>query len=92
MKQYVTTATINFPAGTVLKLDEEQARSRAHLLTQTDRKGAYLAMDQVQFKKGEEIGLDGDLDKRIQEMLVLKGRLMVVGKTSHGAVAGVENV
>lgn len=64
----------NVPAGTVMHLTRQQAEARRHLLTPVkgwhDPKGkderlAFSSSQQVFFKAGEELGLEGDLDRSV---------------------------
>ncbi len=64
----------NIALGTRLWLTDEQARSRAHVITEIetskrvkDRK-LYEANDQLGFKAGEELAIDGDLDRGLETM------------------------
>lgn len=88
MQQHILTQTVDFPPGSVLGLSKEQAFPRGTRLEPASRPGQYLVMESVQFKAGEEVGIEGKMDKRMQEVVVLKGRLTGGGKTVPVAVAG----
>lgn len=63
MKKYVVTAVkAAFNAGTVLGLTEKQAASRLHNLERI-KSGVYRVLKPVEFKRGEEIGLQGEAQK-----------------------------
>ena len=64
----------NIPAGSQVWLTDEQARSRAHLLTESksDKKvkdrQLYTANAQLGFKAGEELAIEGELDRGLEAM------------------------
>ena len=63
MKTYkVNVLSVNFHSGT-LRLSDEQYKSRSHALEATKVKGEYRILKSVQFKRGEEIGYDGEVGK-----------------------------
>ena len=64
----------NIPAGTQVWLTEKQASSRGHLISEVktdksvkDRK-LYAANGQLGFKAGEELAIEGDLDRGLEAM------------------------
>lgn len=61
-----TLKATTFAAGTVLALSEHQAAARRHALKPLGR-GRYEAIVAIQFKAGEEIGLDGELPKTLAD-------------------------
>lgn len=62
------------PAGTLVWLTKEQARDRAHSISPTDSSKSvkdrklYTANDQLGFKAGEELAIEGDLDRGLEAM------------------------
>lgn len=59
----VTGVKVKFGPGFVLELDKEQADSRSHLLEKI-KSGHYRVLTQVEFKRGEELGIvSGDIPK-----------------------------
>lgn len=68
----------NIPAGTQVWLTKRQASSRAHLLTEikTDKtvkdRNLYAANGQLGFKEGEELSIEGDLDRGLEAMFGIK--------------------
>ena len=71
MIRHIISQTTEFAAGTRLQLSEAQARRRRHVL-QADGDGIYVATAIVQFKAGEEIGLEGEPTKAQAEAVVAK--------------------
>lgn len=68
MKHYtVTGGPVSFHLGAVLALSAEQASLREHNLEPVG--DWYRVTDSVQFKVGEEIGLEGDLPKSLIDIL-----------------------
>lgn len=66
MKQYLITDTfVNFGIGAILELTEKQYESRKHLLKKLSS-NKYEVLQTVQFKRGEVVGLEGELDKYLQ--------------------------
>ena len=64
----------NVPAGTKLHLTQQQASARMHALSvekaaTASGRGVYIANQQLGFKAGEEIGVDGKLDRGLEAML-----------------------
>lgn len=57
MDSYKTIAPVTFPSGTVLALDAKQAATRLHVLQAGDEPGVYIALQPLEFKVGEIIGL-----------------------------------
>lgn len=68
MKQYIITEAMNFNAGSVLELSEKQYKGRDHCLKKIGN-NKYEVLKTVQFKIGEVIGLDGEIDKGLQHKL-----------------------
>lgn len=63
---YIVTAKVTkFSAGT-LRLSDKQARVRSYgLETVSKRKSLYRVVKEIEFKRGEQIGIDkADVDKR----------------------------
>ena len=64
----------NIPAGTLVWLTKKQASSRAHLITEvkSDKsvkdRTLYAANGQLGFKEGEELAIEGDLDRGLEAM------------------------
>lgn len=70
MQQYhVTGRSADFFPGTVLALSDEQFKTRTHALKRLKQKGVYEVTAPVQFKKGEEIGIPGEISKALLEVL-----------------------
>lgn len=69
----VTGVKVKFGPGFVLELDKEQADSRAHLLEKI-KSGHYRVLTQVEFKRGEAIGIvSGDVPKAWMGFLKAEG-------------------
>lgn len=59
----VTGVKVKFGSGFVLELDKEQADPRSHLLEKI-KSGHYRVLTQVEFKRGEELGIvSGEVPK-----------------------------
>lgn len=71
MDRYLIVAPAFFGAGSRLGLSKEQAAARFHALKEVG-KGVYVALDSVQFKAGEVIGVDGELPKALAELVGAK--------------------
>ncbi len=71
MIRHIISQTTEFAAGTRLQLSEAQARCRRHVL-QAAGDGVFVATAIVQFKAGEEIGLEGEPTKAQAEAVVAK--------------------
>ena len=54
---------VEIGAGTLLRLSKAQAGPRSHNLEVTKEPDIYRTLSSVQFKRGEEIGIDGELGK-----------------------------
>lgn len=69
---------MNFGPGSILELDEKQAKARIHNLKKV-KSGIYKVVRVVQFKNGEEVGFDGDIPKThismIEPMESAKGKI-----------------
>ena len=68
MKQYTITEAMNFNTGSILELTEKQYKGREHCLKKLGN-NKYEALATVQFKIGEVIGLDEEVDKGLQHKL-----------------------
>lgn len=66
MKQYLITDVVNFNTGVILELSEKQHKVREHCLKKLGG-NKYEVLKTVQFKRGEVVGLDGELDKCLQQ-------------------------
>lgn len=65
MKDYsVVSRSCSFGAGQILRLSPEQVAARPHLLDCTEDAGIYIARAPLEFKQGEIVGLDGDVNKK----------------------------
>jgi hypothetical protein len=62
MRKYTVTAVLAFPAGVVLGLNDDQAGRRKHALKPLG-KGVYETTAPVQFKVGETISTDAEVNK-----------------------------
>ena len=62
MRKYTVTAVLGFPAGVVLGLSDDQAARRKHALKPL-AKGVYETLAPVQFKVGETIATDAEVNK-----------------------------
>lgn len=67
MQRYITTDAVTLCHG-ILELTPEQAAGRRHLLTDLGD-GLYGIASAVQFKAGETVGYDGDVNKALMECL-----------------------
>lgn len=72
MKQYIVEEVVNFSEGTILELSEKQHKDREQCLKKLGG-NKYEVLKTVQFKIGEIIGLDGELDKGMQSKVTLDG-------------------
>jgi hypothetical protein len=63
MTEYKTTSRITVPAGTVVRLSPEQAADRARSLEKADDEGRFVTKDTLEFKAGEQLGIEGDLGR-----------------------------
>ena len=69
MRKYkVIGPFVNFHSG-ALSLSKDQYASRAHALEPTKTPGEYLVLKPVQFKRGEEVGYDGEVSKALLQDL-----------------------
>lgn len=73
MKTHKVVVFGNVPIGTKLFLTKAQAAARSHALTKVKAateatRGVYVANQQLGFKAGEEIGVDGKLDRGLEQM------------------------
>jgi hypothetical protein len=68
MQRYTVTGhSVNIHSG-ILDLTHEQAASRLHSLTDLGD-GLYEVLYPVQFKRGEEIGYDGEVNKNLLQSI-----------------------
>ncbi|WP_020675282.1 hypothetical protein [Geopsychrobacter electrodiphilus] len=68
MERYrIKAASANFHSG-ILQLNDQQASARQHALEDLGD-GLYEIKQPVQFKRGEELGFDGDVSKLLLEQL-----------------------
>ena len=68
MDKFLIIAPVTFPAGTRLGLSQEQAAARIAALQEAG-KGVYVALQPVQFKIGEVIGMAGEMPKALGELV-----------------------
>lgn len=68
MNRYLIVAPATFGAGTRVGLSKEQAAARVQALRQLGG-GLYVALQPVQFKAGETVGVDGDLPKAMADLV-----------------------
>lgn len=78
MRKYTVSAVLGLNPGTVLGLTHQQAGPRAHALKaiKVDHKantGVYEVISRVEFKVGEEIYTDADLNKALASSLEPEG-------------------
>lgn len=77
MKKYVVTATVaRFGAGALLKLTPAQAAPRKHCL-EFEGANVYKVIAPVEFKRGEELGAEGEFSKTMLQELAVKGKAAV---------------
>lgn len=74
MRKYTVIAVLTIQAGAVLGLTQAQAATRSHALKplQVDKKtgaGTYEVLQPMQFKVGEQIATDMELNKQLATML-----------------------
>lgn len=63
MQNYEVTGKSIRLGGGIVRLTDEQAKAREHLLEETDKPGIYKITGEFDFKKGEVFGFDGELPK-----------------------------
>jgi hypothetical protein len=69
MKRFtVIGASASFMSG-VLELSKEQYEARTHALKPLRKKGRYEVLAQVHFKRGEELGYDGEVSKALLQLI-----------------------
>ena len=68
MEKFLIVSPATFPAGTRLGLSQEQAAARIAALQEAG-KGVYVALQPVQFKAGEVIGMAGEMPKALGELV-----------------------
>ncbi len=77
MKKFKVIAPMGavFGVGVVLQLTADQYKSRATNLDKLSKtKGCYRVKEPVQFKQGELVGLDGEVNKALLEMVTSAGK------------------
>lgn len=87
MRTYTVIAVLGFNPGTVLGLSKEQAHRRRHLLKPLGE-GLYEVTGRVEFKVGEEIATDVELNKALATALQPPGAALEAGaqpKPDHKA-------
>ena len=68
----------HIPAGTMVWLTAAQARDRAHAITEVENsktvrdRELYAADQQLGFKAGEELSIEGELDRGLEAMFGIK--------------------
>jgi len=81
MKKYIVDQFGSLPIGLKVRLTREQAEARLHLLpddavkklAETKAKSVTLVTAQrLSFKRGEEVGIEGDLDRGLEIMFGLE--------------------
>lgn len=84
----------NIPAGTQVWLTKKQASSRRHLITEvkTEKtvkdRALYAANGQLGFKEGEELAIEGDLDRGLEAMFGIEPA--TAGDKAAGKIAAAE--
>lgn len=78
MKKYTVLKVLGFAAGTTLGLSHAQAAVRSHALktitpAKDDKPGVYEAVAPVQFKVGETVFTDAEVNKALADSLELEG-------------------
>jgi hypothetical protein len=73
MKIYKAVMNGHLPRGMTVWLTDAQASARAHKITETkggkkSERKLYVALGQLGFKTGEEVGLDGELDSALRRL------------------------
>lgn len=68
MKAVTVIELCTLGAGSILKLDADQAKTRSYGLKEL-AKGVYEATQPLQFKKGQEFGYDGPMDRVLEAKL-----------------------
>ncbi len=72
MKTYRTVQVLSLGEGTIVRLSAAQAASRTGRIELVGpvEDGRYRLIELLTFKKGEELGIEGDLPKVHQECVV----------------------
>lgn len=75
MKTYRTVQVLSLGEGTIVRLSAAQAASRTGRIELVGpvEDGRYRLNELLTFKKGEELGIEGDLPKVHQECVVAIG-------------------
>lgn len=78
MKKYTVLKVLGFAPGTILGLSLAQATVRSHALktitpAKDDKHGVYEALAPVQFKAGETVLTDAEVNKALADSLELEG-------------------
>jgi membrane protein involved in colicin uptake len=82
MQKYIVTEKVAVIVQGVLHLTDEQVKHRERNLKKLG-KGRYELTGAVQFKRGEEIGYEGDLPKSIAENLTTKDAVEAATKKAN---------
>lgn len=77
---------VSLPAGCRLRLSADQARRRAHVLTE-EKGGVYLAEAITQWKTGETLETDAEIPKPLAERVAVEA-VAKKGKSSSGTDDG----
>lgn len=78
MKRYTALRLLTLNVGAVVELNDKQARDRTGRIERVgkadpkakDRGGRYKLLESLQFKAGEQFGLEGDLPRALADHLV----------------------
>ena len=73
MKAVEAMEVVTFGVGNVLKLDDKQAGVRKHVL-KARGDGVYETTGEVQFKRGEKFGVEGEISKAMLEVVMIDGK------------------
>jgi hypothetical protein len=85
--KYRVLTPVRFGAGALLGLTEAQLRGRQHAL-KAAAKGLHQVVTEVQFKRGEELVIAGDVPKVLANALQpLSGRAAAAARAAASATA-----
>lgn len=73
MKDIEAVDVLTFGAGAVLKLSQKQAAVRMNFL-KSRGDGVYETTGEIQFKRGEKLGVDGPISKAMLESVMIDGQ------------------
>lgn len=73
MKDIEAVDVLTFGAGAVLKLSQKQAAVRMNFL-KSRGDGVYETTGEIQFKRGEKLGVDGPISKAMLESVMVDGK------------------